>query len=114
MSALLLILLAIVIFVVAYLTYGRYLAKTWGIDPSRKTPAIELEDGVDYCPAKTPVLMGHHFSSMPVQALSTDLFRQHFSDGFLVSYGLLSVVFSSVQFRTSVHYSYLFVTKVYP
>lgn len=52
------------IFVLAYLTYGRYLAKTWGIDPSRKTPAHELEDGVDYCPAKTPVLMGHHFSSI--------------------------------------------------
>ncbi|MDD6492738.1 MAG: carbon starvation protein A [Firmicutes bacterium] len=64
MSALLLIILAIVIFVVAYLTYGRYLAKTWGIDPTRKTPANELEDGVDYCPAKTPVLMGHHFSSI--------------------------------------------------
>ena len=64
MSALLLVVLAIVIFVVAYLTYGRYLAKTWGIDPSRKTPAHELEDGVDYCPAATPVLMGHHFSSI--------------------------------------------------
>ena len=56
--------MAIVIFVVAYLTYGRYLAKAWGIDPNRKTPAHELEDGVDYCPAKTPVLMGHHFSSI--------------------------------------------------
>lgn len=64
MGALLLIILAIVIFVVAYLTYGRYLAKTWGIDPGRKTPAYELEDGVDYVPAKTPVLMGHHFSSI--------------------------------------------------
>lgn len=64
MSALLLIILAIVIFVVAYLTYGRYLAKTWGIDPTKTTPAHELEDGVDYCPAKTPVLMGHHFSSI--------------------------------------------------
>ena len=64
MSALLLIILAIVIFVVAYLTYGRYLAKTWGLDPTKKTPAHELEDGVDYCPAKTPVLMGHHFSSI--------------------------------------------------
>jgi len=63
-NSVVLILLAIVIFVVAYLTYGRYLAKTWGIDPSRKTPAHELEDGVDYCPAKTPVLMGHHFSSI--------------------------------------------------
>ncbi len=63
-NSVVLILLAIVIFVVAYLTYGRYLAKAWGIDPKRKTPAHELEDGVDYCPAKTPVLMGHHFSSI--------------------------------------------------
>ena len=64
MSAILLIVLAIVIFVVAYLTYGKWLAKSWGIDPSVKTPAHVLEDGVDYCPAKTPVLMGHHFSSI--------------------------------------------------
>ena len=64
MNSVVLILLAIVIFVAAYLTYGRYLAKAWGIDPNRKTPAHELEDGVDYCPAKTPVLMGHHFSSI--------------------------------------------------
>ena len=64
MSAVVLILLAIVIFVVAYATYGRWLAKQWGIDPSRKTPAHTLEDGVDYCPAKAPVLMGHHFSSI--------------------------------------------------
>ncbi len=64
MNSIFLIVMAIVIFVVAYLTYGRYLAKAWGIDPNRKTPAHELEDGVDYCPAKTPVLMGHHFSSI--------------------------------------------------
>lgn len=64
MSAVLLILLSIAIFVVAYLTYGRYLAKAWGIDPKQPTPAHELEDGVDYCPAKTPVLLGHHFSSI--------------------------------------------------
>ncbi len=64
MNSVVLILLAIAIFIVAYLTYGRYLAKTWGIDPKRRTPAHELEDGVDYCPAKTPVLMGHHFSSI--------------------------------------------------
>ncbi|NLL79995.1 MAG: carbon starvation protein A [Clostridiales bacterium] len=64
MSAIVLILLALAIFVVAYLTYGKYLAKTWGVDPANTTPAHELEDGVDYCPAKTPVLMGHHFSSI--------------------------------------------------
>ena len=64
MSALLLILIAIVIFLAAYLTYGKWLAKQWGIDPSVTTPAHEMEDGVDYCPARTPVLMGHHFSSI--------------------------------------------------
>jgi len=63
-SGVLLILLGIAIFVVAYMTYGKFLAKSWGIDPSRTTPAHTLEDGVDYCPAKTPVLMGHHFSSI--------------------------------------------------
>jgi len=63
-SAIVLILLAIVIFVGGYLTYGKWLAKTWGIDPSRTTPAHTMEDGVDYVPAKTPVLMGHHFSSI--------------------------------------------------
>ena len=64
MNSVVLIILAIIIFVAAYLTYGRYLAKTWGLDPTRKTPAHEFEDGVDYCPAQTPVLMGHHFSSI--------------------------------------------------
>ncbi|MBS6395550.1 MAG: carbon starvation protein A [Clostridiales bacterium] len=64
MSGIVLIVASIVIFVGAYLTYGRWLAKQWGIDPSKKTPAHELEDGVDYCPAKAPVLMGHHFSSI--------------------------------------------------
>lgn len=64
MSAVLLIVLAIVIFLVAYVTYGRYLAKAWGIDPSKDTPAHTMSDGVDYCPAKTPVLLGHHFSSI--------------------------------------------------
>ena len=48
MNSVVLILLAIVIFVAAYLTYGRYLAKAWGIDPNRKTPAHELEDDVEY------------------------------------------------------------------
>ena len=64
MNAILLILLAIAIFVGAYLTYGRWLAKQWGVDPKNVTPAHEMEDGVDYVPAKAPVLMGHHFSSI--------------------------------------------------
>lgn len=48
----------------AYLTYGRWLAKSWGIDPQAKTPAYELEDGVDYVPAKSGVVFGHQFASI--------------------------------------------------
>lgn len=32
-----------------------------GIDPNAKTPAYELEDGVDYVPADTNVVFGHQF-----------------------------------------------------
>ena len=44
--------------------YGRYLANKWGIDPNAKTPAYELEDGVDYVPADTNVVFGHQFASI--------------------------------------------------
>ena len=64
MLALFIILAAIAILIIGYITYGSWLAKQWGIDPSRKTPAIEKEDGVDYVAAPPAVLMGHHFSSI--------------------------------------------------
>lgn len=64
MTALFIILAAIVCLIVGYVTYGSWLAKQWGIDLSRKTPAIEKEDGVDYVAAPPAVLMGHHFSSI--------------------------------------------------
>lgn len=64
MNSVVLILIAIAIFVVAYLTYGRWLAKQWGIDPKQKTPAHTMEDGVDYVPSKAPILLGHHFASI--------------------------------------------------
>ncbi len=64
MSGIVILLIALVVFIIAYLTYGSWLAKQWGVDPSRVTPAHEMEDGVDYIPAKSPVLLGHHFASI--------------------------------------------------
>ena len=64
MTALLIILAAIVLLVIGYITYGSWLAKQWGIDPKRPTPANTRGDGVDYVPAHPAVLMGHHFSSI--------------------------------------------------
>ena len=64
MTALLIILAAIALLFCGYVFYGSWLAKQWGIDPARKTPAVEKADGVDYVTAKPAVLMGHHFSSI--------------------------------------------------
>ena len=64
MTALLIVVAAIVLLFIGYVFYGSWLAKQWGIDPTKKTPAIEKEDGVDYVAAKPAVLMGHHFSSI--------------------------------------------------
>lgn len=64
MNSLVLVIVAIVFFIAAYATYGAWLAKKWGIDPEFVTPAHTMNDGVDYVPAKAPVLLGHHFSSI--------------------------------------------------
>ncbi len=64
MTAILIIVVAVALLVIGYVGYGSWLAKQWGVDPTKKTPAIEMEDGVDYVAAKPAVLMGHHFSSI--------------------------------------------------
>ena len=64
MNGFLILIIAIVLFLVAYVTYGAWLCKQWGIDPKRKTPAVEKNDGNDYVPASPAVLLGHHFSSI--------------------------------------------------
>ncbi|MBO5658536.1 MAG: carbon starvation protein A [Duodenibacillus sp.] len=64
MSGALLVALSAAVFLIAYITYGSWLAKKWGIDPKRATPAHEINDGVDYVPTNSAVLLGHHFSSI--------------------------------------------------
>lgn len=45
--------LAILLLVVGYFLYGKIVARYLDIDPSRKTPAYEMTDGVDYTPMPT-------------------------------------------------------------
>ena len=47
-----------------YFIYGRILERRYDVDPKRPTPAVTMSDGVDYVPAKVPMLFGHHFSSI--------------------------------------------------
>ena len=64
MSALLILVVAIVLLALGYVFYGSWLAKQWGVDPNRETPAHTSYDGKDFVPANPAVLMGHHFSSI--------------------------------------------------
>ncbi|GAA0104815.1 carbon starvation protein A [Paraclostridium sordellii] len=64
MNSLTLLLVSAIILFIGYVCYGGYLAKKWGVDDTIKTPAHTKYDGVDYVPAKSPVLLGHHFASI--------------------------------------------------
>lgn len=65
MGTLLVAILSFFGFIVAYNTYGRYLARSvFQLDPAATPPSRELEDGVDYVPTKKSVVFGHHFTSI--------------------------------------------------
>jgi carbon starvation protein len=64
MSGVTLILFAIVAFIFAYRFYGSFLTRRLSVSATNTTPSHSMYDGVDYCPAKSPVLMGHHFASI--------------------------------------------------
>jgi len=63
-SAIVILVLSLVVLALGYIFYGGWLAKKWGVDPNRETPAHTNYDGKDYVPANPAVLMGHHFSSI--------------------------------------------------
>ena len=64
MNTLVIVLIAAVCLVCAYAGYGRWIAKTWGVDPNAKTPAVRLEDGKDYVPTNGWTVFSHQFSSI--------------------------------------------------
>ncbi|PSQ25227.1 carbon starvation protein A [Halobacteriales archaeon QS_9_68_17] len=59
-----LVLAVLAMFSAGYLGYSRYLANFVELDGSTETPAHKYEDGQEYVPAKKPVLLGHHYSSI--------------------------------------------------
>ena len=69
MNAALILVISIVALLLGYIAYGSYLAKQWGIDPSRPTPSHEMTDGVDYVsrrsqePARSMVRFRQLFSA---------------------------------------------------
>ena len=56
---------ALVFYIVAYHTYGKFLArKIFKLDPGARVPSVEMADGNDYVPTRKSVIFGHHFTSI--------------------------------------------------
>ncbi|MFH1231496.1 MAG: carbon starvation CstA family protein, partial [Planctomycetota bacterium] len=53
-----------VLLLLGYLLYGRFVARILKLDPDATTPAVSINDGVDYVPAKASLLLGQHFSAI--------------------------------------------------
>ena len=64
MNGLTLVGIAIVVLILAYVFYGRWLVKTWGIDETARTPAYRFEDGKDFVPASRFTVFSHQFNSI--------------------------------------------------
>jgi len=56
---------AFVGYLIAYHTYGRWLARrVFRLDPDAVCPSVEVNDGRDYVPTGRAVVFGHHFTSI--------------------------------------------------
>jgi carbon starvation protein len=56
---------ALILYLIAYHTYGKFLArKIFKLDPTTKVPSVELRDDIDYVPTKKGIIFGHHFTSI--------------------------------------------------
>jgi carbon starvation protein len=65
MSVLFIAVGSLILYLVAYHTYGRWLGnKIFGLCASRLVPSKELNDGVDYVPSHHSLVFGHHFTSI--------------------------------------------------
>ena len=65
MDALLLMLVCGGGYLVAYHTYGRFLAKKiFKLNRNASVPSVELQDGIDYVPTRKGIIFGHHYTSI--------------------------------------------------
>jgi carbon starvation protein len=64
MNGVYLIIVAIPVLTLAYLLYGRYLARQWRFDAKNLTPARTVKNNDDFAPTPAWVLFGNHFASI--------------------------------------------------
>ncbi len=56
---------SLVLYIIAYITYGRWLgSKVFKLASGADVPSKQLEDGEDFVPTKKGIVFGHHFTSI--------------------------------------------------
>ncbi|MCP3057643.1 carbon starvation protein A [Myxococcus sp. K38C18041901] len=64
-NAIWLLVASVCVFLIGYRFYGRFIAdRALKLDPTRATPALRHNDGLDYVPTDKWVLFGHHFAAI--------------------------------------------------
>ena len=77
-SALWIVVASVSVYLVAYRYYSLYIAqKVMKLDPTRATPAVINNDGLNYVPTNRYVLFGHHFPLSPVLVRWSVRFSPH-------------------------------------
>ena len=80
MSALIIMIVAFVGYILMYNLYGKFIGqKIFKLSQANSAPAVAMEDGVDYVPTKKEVIFGHHFTSIAsAKALTNLLLKNQF------------------------------------
>ncbi len=65
MGSVLIMVVAFLAYILAYKTYGRFLArKIFCLSNQNEVPAVTMQDGHDYVPSRVEILFGHHYASI--------------------------------------------------
>ncbi len=65
MNAIFLMLMGLGAMALGYFVYAKFICeKIFKVDPHFRTPAHEMQDGIDYVPTNKYILWGHHFTSV--------------------------------------------------
>jgi carbon starvation protein len=64
LNSLIIVVIGIILLYLAYIFYGTKISKLLDISDDNETPAVSMNDGVDYVPTQPEVVFGHHFSSI--------------------------------------------------
>ncbi|UCG07919.1 MAG: carbon starvation protein A [Desulfobacterales bacterium] len=65
MGAVAIMVIAFVGYIIMYQLYGKFIgAKIFALSRAARTPAVEMEDGVDYVPTRKEIIFGHHYTSI--------------------------------------------------